>query len=110
MWTAFFIGITASLSSCLAVVGGLVLSFSAKLSQRDFHKTSAGIFHAGRIIGFSVLGGILGIAGEVIAINNSVMAALGIFASLVMVILGINLLNIFHITKRFAVCLAEKNI
>ena len=108
LWTAFFIGITASLSSCLAVVGGLVLSFSAKLSQGTFTKRPLVFFHAGRIIGFAVLGGILGIAGEVIAINNSVMAALGIIASLVMVILGINLLNIFHITKGLQFALPRK--
>jgi len=33
--TSFLIGIIASLSSCLAIVGGLVLSLSAKVSQDE---------------------------------------------------------------------------
>ena len=100
-WTAFFIGIIASLSTCLAVVGGLVLSLSAKLSQKVSTTRPLVFFHTGRVIGFAVLGGILGAVGGVIAINNSIMGILGIIASLVMIILGINLLNIFHIAKNF---------
>jgi len=107
-WTAFFIGIIASLSSCLAVVGGLLLSLSAKLSQEVSTARPLVFFHLGRIISFAVLGGILGVVGEVIAINNSVMAVLGIIAASVMLILGINLLNIFHFTKGLQLSLPRK--
>lgn len=107
-WTAFLIGIIASLSSCLTMVGGLVLSLSAKLSQKVSTTRPLALFHMGRIAGFAVFGGILGVVGGVIAINNSVMAALGIIASLIMVILGINLLNIFHITRGLQLALPRK--
>ncbi len=107
-WTAFLIGIIASLSTCLAVVGGLVLSLSAKMSQEVSTTRPLVFFHTGRIIGFTVLGGILGVVGEVISINNTALVILGIVASLIMIILGINLLDIFHITKRFQFTLPRR--
>ncbi|MEK7478454.1 MAG: sulfite exporter TauE/SafE family protein [Patescibacteria group bacterium] len=107
-WTAFLIGVIASLTTCLAVVGGLVLSLSAKISQEVSTTRPLVLFHTGRIIGFTILGGILGAVGEVIAINNTVMVILGITTSLIMIILGINLLDIFHITRRFQFALPRR--
>lgn len=95
--TSFIIGIIASLSSCLAIVGGLVLSLSAKIAQ-DENKSSRKpfiLFHAGRLFGFAILGGILGLIGKAIGINFMFSAILGLVASLVMILLGINLLGIF---------------
>lgn len=99
--TAFLIGIIASLSSCLAVVGGLVLSLSAKVASDDKHNKSPFVaFHAGRLIGFAVLGGALGLLGEAVGINYLVASALGIAASLVMLALGLQLAGAFE-TNRF---------
>lgn len=55
--TGFLIGLIASVSSCLAVVGGLVLSLSAKVAQDDKkNKKPFVLFHAGRLVGFALLG------------------------------------------------------
>ncbi|MCX6754530.1 MAG: sulfite exporter TauE/SafE family protein [Candidatus Nomurabacteria bacterium] len=99
--TSFIIGIIASLSSCLAIVGGLVLSLSAKISQEDGKSAKKPfiLFHAGRLVGFAVLGGVLGLIGEAIGINFVLSAILGLIASLVMIILGLNLLGIFKKNK-----------
>ena len=99
-FTGFMIGIIASLSSCLAIVGGLILSLSAKVA-RDNGGTKRPIilFHAGRLIGFAVLGGVLGLIGEVIGINFLFSAILGLLASSVMIILGFNLLGVFKKNK-----------
>lgn len=104
-WAASFIGIIASLSTCLAVVGGLVLSLSAKISQDGATARPFMYFHVGRLMGFALLGGLLGLLGEVLAINASVTSALGIATSLIMMMLGLNLLGIFHITKRMQLTL-----
>jgi sulfite exporter TauE/SafE/copper chaperone CopZ len=98
--TSFMIGIIASLSSCLAIVGGLVLSLSVKVTQ-DGGSTKKPfiLFHGGRLIGFSLLGGILGLIGEAIGINFIFSAILGLVASLVMVILGLNLVGVFKKNK-----------
>ncbi|MEN9342404.1 MAG: hypothetical protein RIQ54_660 [Candidatus Parcubacteria bacterium] len=94
--TSFIIGLIASVSSCLAVVGGLVLSLSAKISQDDSRDTTTFVlFHVGRLLSFAILGGVLGVVGGVIGINATFTTILGLFASLVMILLGLNLLGLF---------------
>ena len=100
--TSFIIGLIASVSSCLAIVGGLVLSLSAKVSEDNVSdKKNFMLFHIGRLFSFAVLGGVLGALGQAIGINFTFTATLGIIASLVMLFLGFNLIGIFaknHIT------------
>lgn len=94
--TSFIVGLVASVSSCLAIVGGLVLSISAKISQNDSSDTRVlSFFHAGRIVSFAILGGFLGTIGSVVGINLTFTIILGILASLVMLFLGLNLVGIF---------------
>jgi len=94
--TAFIIGLVASVSSCLAVVGGLVLSLSATISLDDAkNKKPIILFHSGRLIGFAVLGGVLGLIGHAIGISYAFSSALGIIAAIVMMLLGTNLLGLF---------------
>ncbi len=73
------IGLVASVSSCLAVVGGLVLSLSATVSQdeRDDKKNFT-LFHGGRIVSFALLGGFLGMLGQAINIHPLFPTLLGL--------------------------------
>jgi uncharacterized protein len=94
--TSFLIGLIASVSSCLAVVGGLVLSLSAKISQDNVSDTKTFVlFHSGRLLSFAILGGILGMVGSAIGINFMLTAILGLLASGVMILLGLNLIGVF---------------
>ena len=98
----FIIGIIASLSSCLAIVGGLVLSLSAKVEQDDNSAKTKKLFilfHLGRLFGFAILGGVLGLVGKAIGINFIFSAILGLVASAVMIVLGLNLVGIFKKSK-----------
>lgn len=98
--TSFIIGIIASVSSCLAIVGGLVLSLSAKISQDNVSDTKTFLlFHTGRIFSFAVLGGLLGAVGSAIGINFTLTAILGLLAALVMLLLGLNLVGVFKKNK-----------
>lgn len=100
--TSFLIGIIASLSSCLAIVGGLILSLSAQVSQDEGSrkaKKPLALFHVGRLVGFAILGGVLGLIGEAIGINFLFSAILGLIASAVMIMLGLNLVGIFKKNK-----------
>lgn len=93
--TSFLVGIVASLSSCLAIVGGLVLSLSVKVVEDNRSATKPMVlFHLGRIGGFAVLGGVLGIIGGAIGINYVLSGLLGLLASLIMITLGANLLGL----------------
>lgn len=99
--TSFIIGLIASLSSCLAIVGGLILSLSAKVAQDDNGSTKKPfiLFHAGRLVGFALLGGVLGLIGKAIGINFVFSAILGLIASVVMILLGLNLVGVFKKNK-----------
>jgi len=98
--TSFIIGLIASVSSCLAIVGGLVLSLSAKISEDNVSDTKTFLlFHVGRLVSFAVLGGVLGVVGGAIGINFTFTAILGILASVVMLLLGLNLVGVFAKNK-----------
>lgn len=98
--TSFIIGLIASVSSCLAIVGGLVLSLSAKISQDNISDTKTfTLFHAGRLVSFALLGGALGAIGSAVGINSTFTAILGVLASVVMLLLGLNLVGFFEKNK-----------
>ncbi|MDO8561704.1 MAG: sulfite exporter TauE/SafE family protein [bacterium] len=98
--TAFVLGLIASVSTCLAIVGGLVLSLSASSAKEGGTWRTQSLFHAGRLVGFFVLGGVVGIVGNSLHLGLTANIVLGIAVALVMLMLGINLLDVFHFTKR----------
>lgn len=97
--TAFGIGIIASLSTCMAVVGGLVLSLSATYA-REKSNLAHYMFHAGRLIGFFLLGGVIGALGGIFQLGALGTSLLSIAVALLMIILGLNLLDVFPWAKR----------
>jgi len=103
--TAFLIGLIASVSSCLAIVGGLVLSLSASSAKEGGTWRTQTLFHVGRLGGFFILGGVIGLIGSSFQVGLTVHVVLGILVALVMFILGVNLLDVFHFTKRLQVAM-----
>lgn len=98
--TAFFIGVIASLSTCMAVVGGLVLSMSATFAKEGDRVRPQILFHAGRIVAFFILGGVIGALGSAFTLGATGTFVLGLIVGIVMLILGINLLDVFPWAKR----------
>ncbi len=98
--TAFVIGIIASLSTCMAVVGGLLLSMSATFAKEGDKIKPQLLFHGGRIVSFFILGGVIGAIGSAFALNTSGTFILSVIIGIVMLILGINLLDVFHFAKK----------
>jgi sulfite exporter TauE/SafE/copper chaperone CopZ len=98
--TALIIGLIASISSCLAIVGGLVLSLSASSAREGGTWRTQTLFHVGRIGGFFVLGGLVGVLGNALHLGLTANIVLSAVVALVMLLLGINLLDVFHFTKR----------
>ena len=98
--TAFVVGIVASLSTCMAVVGGLLLSMSATFAREGDKVKPQLLFHLGRLVSFFLLGGVIGALGSVFTLNTGSTFALGLFIGIVMLIMGINLLDIFDFTKK----------
>ncbi len=99
---AFFIlGIIAGLSSCAALVGGLLLSMIKQwnelyLGESDTKKAQPHIlFHAGRILSFAFLGGILGILGDFVSFDNTIIYSILVaLISFVMFILALQMLGV----------------
>jgi sulfite exporter TauE/SafE/copper chaperone CopZ len=95
----FLIGVVASLSTCMAVVGGLVLSLSSNFAkQKNYMPLIA--FHLSRVIGFFILGGVIGLLGSAFVLNGTAYLIMDVVLFAVMVIMGLNLLDIFKFTKK----------
>jgi uncharacterized protein len=111
---ALLIGLVASVSTCLALTGGLVISFSSTLNSNNerpsiYKRIWPQIyFHLGRIVGFFVLGGLLGLLGEKLQYSNSFAGILTIFVALIMLYIGLNIAGVlpsisnlkFHLPKK----------
>src|SRR3989344_8857035 len=97
----FLLGLAAGFSTCMAIVGGLVLAVSARFSERHpeasvRHKFIPHIyFNLGRIGGFALLGALLGYIGSTFQINALAVGALTVIIGVIMVLVGLQLLELF---------------
>ena len=98
--TAFVVGIIASLSTCMAVVGGLVLSMSATFAKEGDRVRPQVLFHVGRLLSFFILGGVIGALGAAFQLSVAASFTLSLVIALVMFVLGVNLLDVFPWAKR----------
>jgi sulfite exporter TauE/SafE/copper chaperone CopZ len=97
---AFLIGLTASVTSCMAVTGGLLIALAVK-----YNEASPGLpawerfrphlaFNAGRLISYALLGGAVGALGSALTLTPAVTSALVVAASAVMILLGLQMLHL----------------
>lgn len=96
---SFLIGLVASVSSCLAVVGAVIIAFSEKYqsSGKSFFESAVRpnlFFHAGRLATFFLLGGLLGVIGGELNISGNFISVYTIIIAVVMGWLGLNILGI----------------
>jgi sulfite exporter TauE/SafE/plastocyanin domain-containing protein/copper chaperone CopZ len=97
----FLVGITAGLSTCMALVGGLILGISARHAEK--HPEASVIqkfrphlfFNAGRIISYALLGGLLGSLGSFLQLSGTTMGVVTILVGVAMLMLGLKLIGIF---------------
>jgi sulfite exporter TauE/SafE len=100
--TAFVIGLIASISTCMAVVGGLVLSMSASFAKEGDKIRPQVLFHVGRLVSFFVLGGVIGLLGSAFSLGATGTFVLSFLVALILLVLGINLLDVFPWMKRLS--------
>lgn len=101
----FVIGLLTSMH-CVAMCGGINLTASIN-NQSKFPVVSALLYNIGRLLSYTVIGGILGGIGSVVAVSSEFKAAIGIFAGLFVVIMGINMLGGFSFTRRLSLHLPK---
>jgi sulfite exporter TauE/SafE/copper chaperone CopZ len=103
---ALVIGLVASVSSCIAVTGGLLVAVAAKYNDATSGLSAAQrfrphiFFNAGRVISYTVLGGAIGALGSTFTMSAEASGTLMIFASVIMIVLGLQMLNLFPWLKR----------
>jgi len=97
----FMIGVVASLSSCMAIVGGLVLSISSSYAKASEKTGPLVLFHSSRIVSFFLLGGIIGFLGSLVTLGPSFYFAMSIILFVVMMVLGMNLIDVFPLFRKF---------
>lgn len=94
------LGMTAGFSTCMALVGGLVLGFTAR--YRENHPEITGFrsfvpniyFNLGRIVGFFLLGGFLGELGTFVKVSSLANGWLLLIVAAVMLLVGLQLTEI----------------
>jgi uncharacterized protein len=103
----FVIGLVASISTCIAVTGGLLVAIAARYNEANAALTGAQrlkphlYFNAGRIISYTLLGGAIGALGAALTLSPEVNGLLTIIASVVMILLGLQMLKLFPSITRF---------
>lgn len=100
----FVIGIITSVH-CIAMCGGINLSqtlqrkVSKDISRKMFQNTL--MYNMGRVVSYSIIGGILGAVGGLAGIGDDLQSSsllqgvLKLFAGIIMIIMGVNMLGIF---------------
>ena len=99
LFSYFIFGLLAGLSSCAALVGGLLLSLSGQWNALyNGNSTQSYIpfvyFNVSRIVAFALLGGLLGVLGSYISISVGFSTVVSLLISLLMLAIGFQMLNI----------------
>lgn len=109
--SAFFIGLVASLSSCLVVVGAVVLSFGAKYQSQNNSLLAQSkphlLFHLGRLATFALGGGILGLIGSWFSLSGAWFTYLTIIVALILLSLALNILGLMPPLTKFGLHLPK---
>lgn len=92
----FITGLFTSIH-CISMCGAIQLVFFFPNYKSD--KKRILIFHLGRILSYTIIGGIAGLLGNILAINTKVLALLILLSSFCMMIMSLNMLGILSIKK-----------
>jgi sulfite exporter TauE/SafE len=113
---ALIMGLTAGFSTCMALIGGLVVGVAARHEKaypnatrwQNFQPHLA--FNLGRIAGFTLFGGLIGLLGSALTFSPVVLGLLTILAGLFMLVIGLQLTGLFPRLTSFSLPpkLAEK--
>lgn len=95
----FVVGLITSLH-CVAMCGGINLSqcvgYKTEEDSGSLSKLKPSLlYNTGRVISYTIIGGIVGTLGSVISFSGAAKGAVTILSGVFMVIMGLNMLNIF---------------
>lgn len=98
---ALLIGLVASISTCLAVTGWIVIGYAESVSDKNPLKTQL-LFHWGRVLAFVVGGGLLGIVWGSLQTTAGLSLILNIIVGGILLYLGLQILGLVpNISRRW---------
>lgn len=88
----FVVGFLTSIH-CVGMCGGIMLSQSISDDESGKFKAikPSLLYNAGRVISYTILGGIVGALGSVLSLSLGFKAGLQVFAGIFMIVMGINM-------------------
>lgn len=95
------LGVVASVSSCMAVTGGLLLAIAAKYNETHANLSPMErmkphlYFNLGRVAGYTAFGGAIGALGSALILSPEINGVLMLATSAVMIVLGLHMLRLF---------------
>lgn len=90
----FVFGLVTGLH-CIGMCGSFMVAYSSKNGQRNEHDWLLHIkYGSGKLLSYTLIGGIFGLLGSVISFTIPMRGAIGIFAGVFLIIYGLNLLNV----------------
>lgn len=102
------VGLTAGVSTCMALVGGLILGISARHAEKHPEATPMQkfrphlFFNLGRITSYFVLGGLIGLVGKAFQLSGTLLGILTIIIGIVMLVVGFQLTELFPRLSNFS--------
>lgn len=101
----FVVGIFTSIH-CVGMCGGIMISQSLSFAKESKSKlesiTPSLLYNLGRVLSYSILGGLIGGIGSVFSLSITAKAFIQIFAGLFMVIMGLNISG-FKLFRKFSI-------
>jgi sulfite exporter TauE/SafE/plastocyanin domain-containing protein/copper chaperone CopZ len=99
----FLVGVLTSLH-CVGMCGGIMLSqsLSKESSSRFDAIRPALLYNTGRVISYTILGGLIGAVGSVFSLSIAAKAAVQIFAGVFMIMMGFNMAG-FSAFRKFQI-------
>ncbi|MBO0779463.1 MAG: sulfite exporter TauE/SafE family protein [Ktedonobacteraceae bacterium] len=103
----FVMGLIASVSSCAAATGSLLLGMTTAYNERRVVSSERNqlhpslFFHVGRLLSYTCLGAVMGALGTMLTLSPLLNGAMTLVAALVMLLLGLQLLQLFPWVRRF---------
>lgn len=96
----FVIGLLTSVH-CIAMCGGINLTQSTMAAEKNSSLIYSNIaYNSGRVISYTVIGGIVGAAGSVISFNGALRGVVSIVVGLIMIMTALTMLGVFRPFRR----------
>jgi uncharacterized protein len=107
----FVVGLITSLH-CIAMCGGINLSQCVNEKAETAPGKFSGVmpsllYNAGRVVSYTVIGGIIGAVGSAFSFSPMAKGAIAIFAGIFMVIMGLNMLKAFGFLQKLNIRLPK---